>query len=109
VERPDGFAVLRADPGRALVLGSPEIRPEYRQNADRPGYVMTWAFALSPIGDDATELQVRVRAAFDVGPKMAATRTVVGAAHEIMERVQLRNLKRRVEGASSASVPVQSL
>ena len=103
----DGFAVLRAEPGNALVLGSPGIRAEHRQSAQVPASIMTWAFALSPIGDDATELQVRVRAAFDVGPKMAARRTVIGAAHEIMERAQLRNLKRRVEGASSASVPVQ--
>jgi len=63
---------------------------------------MSWAFVLAPIGDDATELQVRVRAAYDVGLKMAATRTIVGAAHEIMERVQLRNLKRRAEGPSRA-------
>jgi len=98
----DGFAVLRAEPGHTLVLGSPEIRPEYRQNANVPAYVMSWAFVLAPIGDDATELQVRVRAAYDVGLKMAATRTIVGAAHEIMERVQLRNLKRRAEGPSRA-------
>jgi hypothetical protein len=95
---------LSREPGTALVLGSPEIRPEYRQNAHLPAYVMSWAFVLAPIGDDATELQVRVRAAYDAGLKMAATRTIVGAAHEIMERVQLRNLKRRVEGASSAPV-----
>jgi hypothetical protein len=82
----DGFVVERLEPERALVL-----------SAASPGRSTSWAFALSPIGDDATELEVRARGTYPPGVKAAAGVALVGAAHEVMERAQLRNLKRRVE------------
>ena len=88
---PGGFAVLRVDPPRALVLGSPDLLPGAKPSGFP--YKMTWAFALEPIGDDATNLVVRVRS--DVRRKVRFAPVV--AAHEIMQRSQLRNLKARIE------------
>jgi hypothetical protein len=99
----DGFAVLRVDPARALVLGSPSLLPR----VGRPGapawgmfgarYDATWAFALEPIGDDATRLLVRVRGAYPPGVRMRLTRPAILAVHGIMETAQLHHLKRRAE------------
>ena len=93
-----GFAVLALDPARALVLGSPSLVAGGGA-AGEPFYRVTWAFVLDPVGDDATELLVRVRAAFAPSWKATAASVVLGIEHEIMERVQLRNLARRAAGA----------
>ena len=86
---PGGALVELLEPGGALVLTG-------ATGADRT----SWAFALAPIGDDATELQVRVRAAYPPGIKKAAAIVAIAAAHEVMQRAQLRHLKQRVEAAA---------
>ncbi len=100
----DGFAVLRLDPGFALVLGSPSLLPQ-RPGAPRAesggmlgaNYDATWAFALEPIGDVATNLIVRVRADAAPGLRTDITRPLILGVHAVMEQAQLRNLKRRAE------------
>src|SRR5262249_60782541 len=56
----EGFAVLRVESDRLLVLGSPQLLPK-SGNAWSLPYAMTWAFVLEPIGSSATQLIVRVR------------------------------------------------
>jgi len=82
----DGFEVLRLEPERALVLGS-----------STPDFHGTWAFVLEPVGEEATRLVTRYRAAFEPGPKMALMKPWMIALHAFMERKQLRTLKDRAE------------
>jgi hypothetical protein len=93
---PNGFAVLRLEPERVLVLGDPSLLP----GGARPGgppWRTTWAFVLEPIGATATRLTVRVRVDYLPGWKMTCVRLVMALAHEVMERRQLYNLRRRAE------------
>ena len=46
---------------------------------------------------ESTQLTVRVRADYEPGPKMALMLPAVAMAHELMERRQLHNLRRRAE------------
>jgi proline iminopeptidase len=94
-----GFAVLRIDEGRTVVLGSPSLLPSGapRGLPPEPPYRMTWAFALEPIGAGATHLAVRVRGSFEPGPALAILLPALVTAHEIMQWRQLYNLKRRAE------------
>ena len=98
------FVVLRVEPARLLVLGSPQLQPK-SGNAWALPYVMTWAFVLGPIGSSATRLTVRVRGAYQADRPIRArmTAAAVLAAHEIMERAQLSGLKRRVERLSTTT------
>lgn len=91
---PGGVAVLVLDAPRTMVLGTPLPPPG---EPTPPGPRATWAFALEPIGGDATRLFVRVRAEYE--PTLAATllSPIVRVMHEIMERKQLRTLKQRAE------------
>ena len=96
-----GFAVLRVERERALVLGSPRLLPK----GAPPGLKWvptdsTWAFQLEPVGPEATQLTVRVRAVYAPTLRNGLMRIAVSAAHEIMEAEQLRNLKRRAETRS---------
>ena len=93
---PDGFRVLQLEPARALVLGSPSPSPDGPVTGSTERRT-TWAFLLEPIGDEATQLTVRVRADFEPGLKMGVLGPVIAAAHEVMERRQLHNLRRRAE------------
>jgi len=93
---PDGFAVLQLEPSRSLVLGSPSPLPGGSASGGPP-WRTTWAFRLEPIGDEATQLTVRVRADFRPGLKMAVIRPVMAAVHGLMERRQLENLRKRAE------------
>jgi len=95
---PDGFAVLALDPPRGLVLGDPSLLP----GGKKKGVCATWAFALEPLGTNATRLFVRVRAAYEPSVRAALIRPIVGALHEVMERKQLRTLKVRAEARASA-------
>lgn len=93
-----GFTVLSLEPRRSLVLGSPGLLPGGATDPRvRPDYLTTWSFVLTPVGDDATELNVRARLDDEPTARAAVRRTVLGAVHGIMERAQLRNLKRRAE------------
>jgi hypothetical protein len=93
---PDGFAVLRLEPERALVLGDPGLLPGAARSGGPP-WQTTWAFVLAPIGETATRLTVRARADFPPAWTMAVVRPLLGLAHEVMERRQLHNLRRRAE------------
>ena len=105
----EGFAILRLDPERSLVLGSPDLLPEELRLAAGakawPGpYRATWSFTLDPVGDDATRLVVRVRGAFqETSPRNVLLELALRPEHAIMEAVQLRNLKRRAEAAHAHS------
>jgi hypothetical protein len=101
--RGDGaFAVLRLEPERLLVLGDPALLPGATRQGGPPQST-TWAFRLEPIGANATRLTVRVRAAYARSVRMAVMAPLLGTAHEIMERRQLHNLRRRAEGAAHPS------
>ncbi len=96
------FAVLRLVPGRVLVLGSPTLLPSGLPAAIKPpASDATWAFQLEPVGSDATLLTVRVRGVSAPTLGAGLMRFAVGAAHEIMEAEQLRNLRKRVEARAS--------
>ncbi len=86
-----GFEVLGVEPGRALVLGGGTHL-----------YDGTWTFALEPIGDTATHLVTRYRAAYEPGPRMVLMRSALTPVHAFMERKQLRTLKQRAESAPRA-------
>lgn len=94
-----GFAVLRLEPERALVLGSPSLLPGPRPESPppEPPFQDTWSFHLEPIGDSATHLSVRVRGNYLSSVRMSALRVALPLAHEVMQRRQLHNLKWRSE------------
>jgi hypothetical protein len=93
---PEGMHVLVLEPPHALVLGDPSLVPEGPK--PRPGAPRaTWAFSLEPIGDHGTHLVVRVRADYEPSFLATVVRHVVAAAHDVMERKQLRTLKQRAE------------
>jgi hypothetical protein len=58
---------------------------------------------LEPVGPSATHLIARVRAEFTPSLKMAVMGPCLIGLHQVMQRAQLRNLKRRVEAAHVAS------
>ncbi len=89
---PEGFSVLQLEPGRALVLGSSSL-----EDGTAPQLRTSWTFFLEPIGDEATQLTVRVRADYQPGMKMSLFRPMIAVAHEVMERRQIHNLRRRAE------------
>jgi hypothetical protein len=100
----EGFAVLRVEPERVLVLGSPGLLQKSSPAPKRKrwgllgaDYDATWAFVLEPIGEAATRLTVRVRGNFEPGLRMELARPALLSVHTIMEQAQLRNLKRRAE------------
>jgi hypothetical protein len=82
----EGFEVLRVEPQRALVLGS-----------TTPDFHGTWAFVLEALGDHATRLVTRYRAAYDPSLKMAVTKPWMASLHAFMERKQLRTIKDHAE------------
>jgi hypothetical protein len=100
---PEGFAVLQLDEERALVLGDPSLLPGGERPKGAPPWKTTWAFVLEPIGHTASRLVVRVRAAYVPDLKMAVARPALTLAHEIMERRQLHNLRRRAEAEAEAA------
>ena len=84
--------MLQLEPGRALVLGSSSL-----EDGTAPQLCTSWTFFLEPIGDEATQLTVRVRADYQPGMKMSLFRPMIAVAHEVMERRQIHNLRRRAE------------
>ena len=90
-DRFDGNArleIARIDPGRALVLRSPEEAPSEQAAA--------WAFVLDPIDDTTTRLIVRTRM---MGPP--ALLGVLDPTHFIMEQKMMRGIRQRAERASA--------
>jgi proline iminopeptidase len=97
---PEGFTVLVLDAPRALVLGDPSLLPG-RAAPPEGTPRATWAFALEPLGEQATRLRVRVRADYRPGLTTWVLRWLVAGLHEIMERKQLRTLQQRVARAGA--------
>jgi hypothetical protein len=87
----EGFKVLRIVPERALVL-----------EGLGPQYAGTWTFVLEPIGEDATRLVARYRAAYQPSVKMSVVLGVLGSVHAFMERKQLRTIKHHAEQSHAA-------
>jgi hypothetical protein len=102
-DAPGGFCVLAVDPPRSLVLGSPSLLPglDPAKRGDEPPWRDTWAFALEPIGEHATRLIARVRAEYESSVKLAFVTSFMSVAHAVMERAQLRHIKRRAEHLSA--------
>ena len=94
--------MLRVEPNRVLVLGSPALLPNASEPAQEP-MRSTWAFVLEPIGDEATRLTVRVRGDYLLGRKMLVLGPLLGIVHSVMEARQLRNLRLRAERALADS------
>ena len=90
---------MAVDPPRSLVLGSPSLLPgqDPAKRSGEPPWRDTWAFALEPIGEHATMLVTRVRAEYAPSFKLALITSFMSAAHAVMGRAQLRNIKRRAE------------
>ncbi len=87
----DGFKVLALDPPRCLVIG---------WGSAGGGQMTTWAFVLEPAAGGATRLIVRARGApgyrlFGMPPGLS--KRLVRFVHWVMQRRQLRGIKRRVE------------
>jgi hypothetical protein len=99
--RPGAFRTLAVNPPRSLILGSPSLLPGAAGgpagDLREPPWRDSWAFVLEPIGEEATLLVTRVRADYVPGPKLALITSFMSAAHAVMGRVQLRNIKRRAE------------
>lgn len=94
----EGFAVLSVKKNESLILGSPSLLPFNEGHlAVEPPFVDTWAFVLEPIGSKATRLMTRVNANYEPSLKAETNKVLVGAAHQIMQKAQLKNLKRRAE------------
>jgi hypothetical protein len=105
-DSPGGFATLRVEPERLIVLGSPSLLPPGDlPRAPQPGdplYRMTWAFVLEPIGSSATRLVARVRGEPFPGPAGKVARAALWPVHAFMEHEQLRHLKARAEAHPAA-------
>jgi hypothetical protein len=103
---PDGsaaFGVLELEFERALVVGSPSLRSGGpKAPGHEPPFKMTWAFALEPIGSDATLLYSRVRADFEPSAAFWARYGWELLAHEVMQRAQLGSIKRLAENTPAS-------
>jgi hypothetical protein len=95
-EGEDGFTVLSQKENEALVLGTADLLKG--PHLPSTPFDDTWVFVLEPIGEQATRLMTRVRADSRPALRMRLMGMWLSLAHWIMERAQLRNLKRRVEG-----------
>lgn len=86
--------VVHFDPNRALVLGPVVETADDLEAAARTG-AGTWAFMLSPVGDDQTRLIVRTRSRRWTASRIAFR--LYDPAHFLMERKMLLGLKERAE------------
>jgi hypothetical protein len=92
-----GFPVLMVEPERVLVLGK-VVDSSDRRPVEFPGIRgrMVWSFILREPVDGVTRLLVRTR----TDPQRPLERfldPLFGLAHALMQRKQLRSIKRRVE------------
>lgn len=102
----EGFSVLELDNNKCLLLGSPSLKPQAASAATPPTNSPIkdcWAFVLEPIGENATRLITRVRADYANNFPNRMFSRFLSLAHFIMQRAQLRNLKRLTEAASRAA------
>lgn len=90
------LTILTIRENEALVLGTRSLLNGPRQAAS--AFDDTWAFVLEPIGGQATRLITRVRADYPPEWRMYIMGAWLASAHRVMEWVQLRNLKQRIEG-----------
>jgi hypothetical protein len=90
------LCVLRFEPERSFVLGSPCLLAG-EGIGDARAWRASWAFALEPAGRSMTRVRVRLRADYDPSATVAAACALLAPVYELMERRQLRMLKRRVE------------
>jgi hypothetical protein len=82
--------VAEIDPGRALVLRSPDVPGS--------GDAFSWAFVLRQQDEESTRLIVRSRSVWGVGVGSLFFGRVLGEpAHFVMERAMTRGIKRRAE------------
>lgn len=100
-DSPEGFEVLRLEPGAVLVLGGlydSLARKQLPFDAPRPDryWHVSWAFVLEPLDETRTRLHVRARVSFSSGERAHAA--WIRIVHPLMEHAQLRNLRARVEG-----------
>jgi hypothetical protein len=88
----DGFVLVESEPAHWLILGWP---------APTRGLVVTWAFVLKKVKPDVTRLIVRARANDEYrfhGLPKAMGLLLARVVHFVMERKQLLEIARRVEG-----------
>lgn len=98
----DGYEVRRIEPPHALVLGADfDRRSGLRLPPGAPGedvLRVSWAFVLEPLGQDACRLITRVRGrAESRWTELTYVRLLAPVVHAVMERAQLRGLRRRAE------------
>jgi hypothetical protein len=86
----DGFVVQAVEPGRALVIGG-DAGTLYR---------VRWAFVLEPIDETRTRLLTRSSGEYERFAVALRLRLLAHPVHFAMQRRQLLNLKRRVEGSA---------
>jgi hypothetical protein len=106
-----GPTVAILEPGRALVLHDVmDLRTgrSIPTGAPSPFAIhWTWSFSVRPVGDNATRLVVRTRAAFT--PRLLclpASILVLEPVHFFMERGMLLGIKQRAERLSSGAAQI---
>lgn len=88
--------VARLDPGRAMVLVSPDDYDTVHKKGVAP--LGVWAFILDPIDDKTTRLIVRSRS----GPKEGPGRFLIfDPAHFVMERKMMLGIRERAEARAA--------
>lgn len=93
--------VAALDPGRAMVLVSPEDAERISRGGCADGG--TWTFIIDPINGHATRLILRSRGPQDESfLTMLFRRFVFDPAHFIMERKMMLSIKKHVETGGSA-------
>ncbi len=80
---------MRIEPERLVLFGAPQ--------PGAPRFRMTRAFVLDPIGDGATRLVARVRAAPHRGPGSTIARAALRPVYALMEHEQLLRIKAHAE------------
>jgi hypothetical protein len=104
-----GPRVVVVDPEKALVLHD---RMDVRTGRSVPREALaellvdwSWAFALQPVGEQATRFVVRTRARLTPRlPLLPFTLLLLEPAHFIMERGMLLGIKRRAESSAARDV-----
>lgn len=101
------FSVVSADPGRALVLVSADLKtgkPVSYVAEPTKGYsIATWQFTLEAVGEQGTRLLVRQRLAFS--PEMAWVWRLTEPVAFVMERKMLLTIRRLAEAVARTARP----